>query len=67
VGSDGFTEVFIVGHVCCIHSYHVELDEPLPLLLGDPKVSVNTDQMGEPKLPSESIWTAEGFEVKAVR
>lgn len=59
--SDCFPEVLIVGHVRRIHGYHVQLDEPLPLLLADPKVSVHIDQVGEPELPGESIWTSEGF------
>jgi hypothetical protein len=37
----------------------VELDEPLPLLLGDVEASVHVDQVLEPELAAEPVGTTE--------
>ena len=61
VGSDGRTELVVGGKVRCVERSHVELDEPLPLLLGDPKVSVDVDEMCEAELSGEAVGAAEGL------
>jgi hypothetical protein len=61
VGSDGRTELFVGGKVRRVERSHVELDEPLPLLLGDPKVSVHVDEMCKAELSGEAVGPAEGL------
>ncbi len=59
--SDRLSEISVVGEVRRIHRRHVQLDVPLSLFFGDPKSSVDIDQMGEPELLGEEIGTTEGF------
>ncbi len=61
VRSDRLAELFIVGKVRRIYRRHTELGEPDPLLLGNPKVSVNVDEMCEAELSGEAVGTTEGF------
>ncbi len=61
VRSDRLTELLIVGKIRGVEGIHIELDEPLSLLLGDPKVSVNPDEMCEAELSCEAVGTTEGF------
>ena len=61
VRADCRTELLIIGQVRRVERCHVELDEPLSLLLGDPQLSVDVDQMGEAELSGKAIRTTEGF------
>jgi hypothetical protein len=61
VGSDGRAELFVGGKVRRVERSHVELDKPLPLLLGDPKVSVHVDEMCEAEFAGEAVGPAEGL------
>jgi hypothetical protein len=61
VRSDRLAEITVVGKVGGVERRHIELDESCPLLLGDLKVSVDGNEMGEAELSGESIGTAEGF------
>jgi hypothetical protein len=62
VRPDGFTEILVVGKTRRVESCHVELDKPLSLLLGDPKISVHIDEMHETEFPGEAVRTTEGFD-----
>ena len=61
VGSDGLSELLIIGKISGVERSHVERDESLALLLGDPKVPMDSDQMLEAELPGEAVGAAEGF------
>lgn len=61
VGLDRFSELCIIGKVRRVERCHVELDEPLPLFLGDLKVPMNIDEMCEAELSGEAIWATKGF------
>ena len=62
--SDCLRELLVIGEIRRVQCCHVELDEPLSLLLRDPKVSVDSDQMVEAKLSGEAVGAAEGFSSK---
>jgi hypothetical protein len=59
MGSDGRTELFVGGKFRRVERSHVQLDKPLPLLLGDPKASVHVDEMCEAELSREAVGPAE--------
>jgi hypothetical protein len=61
VRPDGFTEILVVGKTRRVESCQVELDKPLSLLLGDPKISVHIDEMAEAEIPGEAVGTTEGL------
>jgi hypothetical protein len=62
--SDRLTELCISGKARRVERSHVERDKPFSLLLGDSEVPVNIDEMGEPELSGEAIWTTKGFRSK---
>ena len=61
MGSDRLPERLVVRHAGKVEGSHVELDEPLALLLGDAESSVNIDQMSESEFPREAVRSAEGL------
>ncbi len=60
VGSDCLTELLVIGKIRRVRRCRVELVEPLSLLLRDPKVSVDSDQMVEAKLSGQAVGATEG-------
>jgi len=46
----GLAKLRLGGHLSCVPRRHVELDEPLALLLGDPQAAVNRDEVPEAEL-----------------
>ncbi len=60
--ADGLAECQVAGQADGVQSDHVQLDEPLALLLGDVQVAVDCDEVREAaKLPGETIRPAEGL------
>lgn len=54
-----FPERRIAGQPGCIRGGHVQLHEPLPLLLSDLQAPVHLDQMGEAQLAGEAVRASE--------
>jgi len=50
VFAHGLAKSRVVGHLSLLERSHVELDEPLALLLGDPQAAVHGDEVGEAQL-----------------
>jgi hypothetical protein len=59
VRAHGLTERRIVGQSRLVERLHVELREPLPLLLRDLKAPVNIDQVLEAEFAAEAIGPTE--------
>ena len=57
--ADRVAERRIVRQPGGVERRHVELDEPRPLLLGDPEAAVDGDQVREPQLAREPVGPAE--------
>lgn len=55
VRSDRPTELFIARKARRVERRHVKRDEPLPLLLGDPKAPMNFDEGCEAELSVEAV------------
>jgi hypothetical protein len=59
VVADGVAEGSIIGHTRVVQRGQVELNETLPLLLGDGQPPVYLDQMGEAEFAAKAIRAAE--------
>jgi len=51
----------VIGQPGRVGGGQVQLDEPLPLLLGDLQAAVHVDEMGEAQLPGEVVGAPERF------
>jgi hypothetical protein len=62
MGADCLAERLVVAHASLIQRRHVQLHEPLALLLGDPETPVDRDQrVKSAQLTREAVWAAERF------
>ena len=59
VVEDGVAKRLILWHASSVEGRHIQLYEPLPLLLGDTEPAVHVNQVSEPELAAEAVRPTE--------
>lgn len=57
----GFAELLIGGQTRLVQGFQINLDEALPLLIGDLQAAMPVDEVRESQFAAETAWATEGF------